>query len=167
VGLAIAFTGLSYLVWSLVAGVSRLIMGYIVANTQGQTLPGISQATRLFFVDTGFVIDLVGLVWLVGSLVLILLANWQWISISWAWTSALCQSMVAGLGGVLVAWAAFAPFLNNATGAEGTLAKLSQISLPVVIGIAVVVWVMFVLWLISGRGNRSGPTLHDGLRTNR
>ena len=81
VGLAIAFAGIAFLVWALLAGVSRLML-QLTAAGQTDTLPAVTQNVKIFFVDTGFVIDLVGLAWMALSLVLIFFANWQKISIS-------------------------------------------------------------------------------------
>jgi membrane protein DedA with SNARE-associated domain len=78
--------------------------------------------------------------------------------------------MAAGLGAVLVAWAAFVPFLQNAGNEEpSTGATISRLSLPLVVAIAIFLWVVTLVWLLVERSrlNRRGPTLTDGLRTNR
>ena len=175
VGLALGFAGVSYLIWALVAGASRGLIQEMIRSTvdmQAQ-LPTFTKAVKLFFVDTGFVIDLVGLGWMAISLALVGFASRQKISVSWAWVSATCQSCVAALGAVLVTRAVYAPFtcLCVVVGGEGggtKLAELSRITLGVTIAIALLVWITFLFWLLVERAqlNRRGPTLTDGLRSN-
>jgi len=173
VGLAIVFAGLAYLVWSLIAGGSReLVQTFIASAAEFQmTLPTITRAVKIFFVDAGFVIDLVGLAWLIASMALVLVASRQKISISWAWVCAVCQAFVAGLGAVLVGTAVYAPHAMTARGEDvdpSIFERVSQISLPVIVSLAVVIWLTFVVWLLveRSRWSRRGPTLRDGLRTN-
>jgi len=177
VGLALAFAGASYLVWALVAGASRgLIQEMIRSTVDAQAaLPAFTKAVKLFFVDTGFVIDLVGLGWMAMSLVLVGFASRQKISISWAWVSAVCQSCAAALGAVVVARAVSAPLAVTLTlvgageeGARTGLAELSRITLGVTVALALAVWITFLFWLLVERArlNRRGPTLTDGLRSN-
>ena len=176
VGLAMSFAGISFLLWALVAGASRTIMLEVIrsrahlAAEKAVTWPRMTEAVKIFFVDTGFVIDIVGLCWMVLSLVLIVLANRQKISISWAWVSAIFQSFIAALGAVLVGWMAYNSLaLYDEVHAPTVLETLSQISLPVVIVLAILVWVSLLVWLLVERArlDRHGPTLTDGLRTNR
>ena len=49
-----------------------------------------------------------------------------------------------------------------------TWAKVSEISLPIVVVVSVVLWATMLAWLLVERGrmDRRGPTLRDGLRTN-
>jgi hypothetical protein len=174
VSLALAFTGIAYLVWALVAGTARnLIQDMIqVTTSMGEKVPAITSGVKIFFVDAGVAIDLVGLAWLAVSLLLIVFAGRQKLSISWAWVSAICQSFVAAWGAVLVAWAAFIPFgpkVDASAAPESTtLEKVSGLSLPVVLGVAVIVWSTLVLWLIFERSRffNRGPTVRDSLRTN-
>jgi hypothetical protein len=172
VGLALAFAGLSFLVWSLVAGASRTIMKDLIHSTTlaGRPLPELTRAVKLFFVDTGFAIDLVGLGWLAISLALIVFASRQRITISWAWTCAVLQSFMAAFGAVLVGSAAYAPYAPaQELPAETTLETISQLSLPLVIGVAIFLWITCLIWLLVDRSrlDRHGPTLTDGLRTHK
>lgn len=171
--MATAFAGLSYLVWALIAGGSRALVQQFIsyAHFTEMTLPALTRAVKIFFVDTGFVIDLVGLVWLAASMVLVLLGSFQKISISWAWACAICQSFMAGLGAVLVGGAVYAPYAmaGHPSGEDQTvLAKVSEISLPVLVPVAILLWTIFVVYLIASRArlNRRGPSLRDGLRSN-
>ena len=174
VGLALAFTGIAYLVWALAAGTARnLIQDMIqVTTAMGEEVPGVTRGVKIFFVDAGVVIDLVGLAWLAVSLLLVVFAGRQKFSISWAWVSAICQSFVAAWGAVLVAWAAFLPFGPKvaAAGAPAstTLEKVSGLSLPVVLAVAVIVWSSLLVWLLFERSRffNRGPTVRDSLRTN-
>ena len=170
VGLALAFVGLAYLVWALVAGVSRSVVAEMIRSTAGRDLPGSARVVKVFFVDAGFVIDLVGLAWLAGSLLLVAFSSRQRIGVSWAWVSAICQAFVAALGAVVVGWAAYQPhILPIDVGAGGTAWEaVSRISLLVLIPVAVLIWVTFLVWLLVERArlSRRGPTLRDGLKTN-
>jgi hypothetical protein len=173
VGLATAFAGLSYLVWALIAGGSRALVQEFIdyARFNDMALPELTRAVKVFFVDTGFAIDLAGLGWLVGSMVLVMLGSFQKISISWAWACAMCQSFAAGLGAVLVGGAVYAPYAMSGDGVahpQTVLAKVSSISLPVTISVAILIWTSLLVWMIASRSrlNRRGPTLRDGLRSN-
>ena len=170
IGLALSFTGAAFLMWSFVAGVSRSLM-YSLVRTSGLELPPLSAAVKLFFVDTGFIIDIVGLAWMVVSLVLVFLANRQKISISWAWITAGVQSLVTAVGAMLVGWAVSVPFFcGQVNPKDSTMMEIfSMISLPVVIAVAVLVWILFVVWMLVERRRleRRGPSLSDSLRTNR
>jgi hypothetical protein len=176
VGLALAFSGISYLVWSLVAGFSReMVIAMKHASEVGNpplAIPRFSQAVKVFFADMGIIIDVVGLAWMVLSLVLVVYAGRQRQSISWAWLSAIVQAFTAALGGVLVARAMNIPYQRlAAAGAPEDLTltvKLSQMSLWIVLTLAILIWVTFLVWLLVERSRfRSrGPSLRDGLKSN-
>lgn len=171
-GLALAFTGVAFIVWAFVAGMSRTMMSHLIHDpaTSAIELPRLSTVVKLFFVDTGFVIDLVGLGWMVLALILIFLASRQRISISWAWAASIFQSLIAALGALLVGLACYVPYWPLDTPPPaGALEKISQLSLPMVIGMAVVFWVVFLIAMLVDRARlvHRGPTLSDGLRTNR
>lgn len=171
VGFALSFAGIAYLVWALVAGASRELLNEVMDSTSRAQLPTLTNAVRIFFVDAGIAIDIVGLVWLLGSLVLVLLSSRQRISVSWAWLCAICQSMIAAVGAVIVGWAAYLPHVKPITAAHPVRSPWQQVtgmSLAVAMAMAVVVWVTFLVWLLVERArmDRHGPTLGDGLRTN-
>lgn len=175
VGLAISFAGVAYLIWALVAGVTRSLVRDMVRTFAGigADLGGSPQAVKTLFVDAGVAIDLVGLAWLAATLVLIVLASRQRIGISWSWASAAGQSLLAALGGLWVAWAVHIPYAEAVSApaevAEQTpWAQLSRISLPVVIPVALLLWSTALIWLLVERArlNRRRITLRDGLRTN-
>ena len=165
-----SFTGLSFLMWSFVAGVSRSLM-YNLVRASDLDLPALSAGVKWFFVDFGFIIDITGLAWMVISLVLIFLANRQKISISWGWISAGIQSLVAAVGALLVGWGVSVPFFHvYVKPQDSTMMEIfSMISLPVVIAVAIFVWIVFVIWMLVERRRleRRGPSLSDSLRTNR
>ena len=168
-GLALAFGGIAYLVWALVAGIARTTVRYMLTHVAIDRLrmPELTKAVKLVFVNYGICIDLVGLVWLVVSLLLVLACSRQKLSISWAWISAFCQTATAALGAVLVGWAVYQPSIT-AIPAGTTLERVSSISLGVVVAVAVFLWVSFLVWLLIQRArfDRHGPTLRDGLRSN-
>jgi len=168
-----AFAGLSYLVWALIAGGSRALVQHFIdyAEFTDMTLPGLTRAVKVFFVDTGFAIDLAGLAWLVASMVLVLLGSSQKISISWAWACAMCQSFAAGLGAVLVGGAVYAPYAmsgQHVSHDQTVLARVSAVSLPVMVPLAILTWTTFLVWMLASRArlDRRGPSLRDGLRSN-
>lgn len=174
VGLAMALGGIAFLVWGLVAGVARSLVQDMIRHfaAEGMALPRATQAVRVMFVDAGFVIDLAGLAWLVVSLVLVFYSSRQRITISWAWLSAILQSFVAALGGIFVAWAVHLPYRSMLTvvggpGSATAFERVSELSLPVVITLAILIWVWVLIRLLVDRArlNRHGPTLTDGLRT--
>ncbi len=144
---------------------------YNLVRTSDLELPPLSAAVKWFFSDVGFIIDLVGLAWMIITLLLIFLANRQKISISWAWITAGVQSLVTAVGAILVGWAVSMPFFRgHVNPQEKTLLEIfSMISLPVVIAIAILVWILFVIWMLVERSRmeRHGPSLSDSLRTNR
>jgi len=169
VGLALVFAGVAFLVWALVAGISRAVIQEMIRSTAGMKLPESTRVVKMFFVTGGIVIDVVGLAWLAVSLFLVAYSSRQRMSISWAWVSATSQSFVAALGAVAVGWAAYQPhILPVATAREGLLEHVTALSLPVTVAMALLVWVTFLVWLLVERArlNRRGPTLRDGLRTN-
>lgn len=173
--MALAFVGLAFLVWALVAGVAREMLRQMIADTLNLqiALPDATRAVTLFFVDVGFVIDLVGLGLMVVGLLLVFLASRQRLSLSWAWAVALLQGLTAALGGVLVVATIHLPYRSlvpETTPADAdVLEQISRLSLPVVIVVAVLVWVIFLVAMLIDRArlDRRGPTLTDGLRTNR
>ncbi len=139
---------------------------------QGMALPRMTWLVRVFFVDAGFVIDVAGLAWLIVSMLLVMYSSRQRISISWAWMAASLQAFIAALGGILVAWAVHLPYRSTLTTIQGrqsptALEQVSELSLPVILIIAILIWVTFLVWLLFERArfDRRGPTLRDGLRT--
>ena len=175
VGLALVFSGIAYLVWALVAGISRDSVQDLfntIAPT-GVSLPPSTAWVKVVFVDAGIAIDLVGLTWLALSLFLVGLSSRQYFSISWAWVSAVMQSVVAAMGSVLVGWAVQQPYFSllgplQKAPKPSLMEQVSGFSLPVAMAAALLVWVAFLVWLLveKARLNRHGPTLRDGLRTN-
>lgn len=172
VGLALAFCGIAYLVWALVAGISRGLVQEMIKTTPGIELPALTRNVKVFFSDAGFLIDLVGLVWLVGSLTLVFFSSRQRISISWAWVSAVGQASVAALGSVLVGVAGYGTLgtvIPKPLEGQTAFEQVSSISLGVTVVVAVAVWLSVLVLLLMERGRyrrHRGPSLRDGLRTN-
>jgi len=172
VGLSLSFAGVSYLVWALVAGLSRHLVQELIRSTHGtgMPLPEVTRLVKVFFVDAGFVIDLAGAGWLAASLILVLLASRQRVSISWSYVAAISQVMAAALGSVLVGTAVYAPHVKPAPPVpQGPTPweTVSSISLPVMVALALLLWVTALVWLLVERArfDRRGPTLRDGLRS--
>jgi len=171
VGLALSMVGVAYLVWAFVAGVTRQLVADSIGYSSvfDAAWPWSTRAVRVLFVEAGAALDVVGLVWLVGSLVLVLYSSRQRLSASWAWLSGICQTIVAALGGVWVAWAVHLPYRPATAQADNSpWAQLSGLSLPVLLGLAILIWVVFLVLLLVDRArlSRHGPSLRDGLRTN-
>jgi hypothetical protein len=177
VGLALAFSGISYLVWALVAGTSREMVRAMMraadASTAPMVIPHFSHTVKVFFSDMGIIIDVVGLAWMVLSLLLVVYAGRQRLSISWAWLSAIVQSFTAALGGVLVGWAMNLPYQKLAESAikpekVPTVVKVSEMSLWILLTVAILIWVIFLVWLVVERAHlrARGPSLRDGLKSN-
>ena len=178
VGLGLAFAGMAYLGWALVAGISRSSVEAVFRNIHraGHTWEALSPSSawvKTMFVDAGIAIDIVGLAWLAITLLLIVFSSRQYFSISWAWVSAILQSFTAGLGAVLVGLAGQQPYEylitpTQAAPPQTTWAQVSGISLFTTLVLAVVVWVVFLVWLImdQARWGRRGPSLRDSLRSN-
>jgi hypothetical protein len=169
VGLALTFCGAAYLVWALVAGFSREMVQAMLRATSGTEKPMVTEAVRLVFMDFGIMIDLVGLVWLIGSLYLVLRASRQQASISWSFVSAICQLVVASLGAVLVGYGINAPHYISTTAevAGGKIHTLNRISLAATVIIAVTSWLAALVYLLIQRRrlHPRGPSLRDGLRS--
>jgi hypothetical protein len=159
-----------YLVWALVAGLSRHVVQEMIksAAATAAPLPRATMVVKAVFLHGAILIDLVGLAWLGLSLYLVVRGSRQRASISWAWVSAVCQALVAAVGAVLVGWAAYKPHILPVEQTPTTWEQIRYVSLPVVMVIAVLLWVTFLVWLLIERArlNRRGPTLSDGLRTN-
>jgi len=172
VALALSFAGLAYLVWALVAGMSRSLVQEAIKSATWRQLE-LSRWLRVLFVDGGFLLDLAGLAWLSLSLVLVIFAARQRFGICWAWVSAVCQVCTAALGAVLVGWASYQPHIldPDKIGAGTTpFERVSSLSLPVLMAVAILTWVTALIWLLAERArfrNRRGPTLTDGLKTHR
>jgi hypothetical protein len=173
VGLSLTFSGLAYLVWALVAWISRDSVQDLFRRISPTDLPRSTEAVKVVFVDAGIAIDLVGLALLAVSLTLVVLSSRQRLSISWAWSTAICQSCVAALGAVLVGWAVQQPYFLRVkplaeAPARTAWANVSGFSLGATLVVAVVVWSAFLVWLLLDRARwrGRGPTLRDGLRTN-
>jgi hypothetical protein len=170
VGLALAFVGVAYLAWALVAGVTRALVGDLISfsDVSDPALPLATRVVRVVFVDAGVAIDVAGILWLTASLLLVLRSSRQRLSISWPWFSALAQTLVAAIGGTLAAWAVHLPYCHIAAAeAKATpLERISGISLPVLLVLALLVWVTFLVLLLVERArlNRHGPSPSDGLR---
>ena len=173
VGLALAFSGTAYLVWALVAGISRDSVQDLFRTVGPNQLAPSANWVKVLFADAGIAIDLVGLAWLAVSLFLVVLSSRQYFSISWAWVCAICQSFVAALGAVLVGWTVQQPYFALVqppadAPARTAWEQVSGFSLPLAMAAAIFVWVAFLVWLLIERSRliRRGPTLRDGLRSN-
>lgn len=174
VGLVLTFSGLAYLVWALVAGLSRYLIAEMIKSNafHGIKPKGITHVVQMFFVDSGFVIDIVGVVWMALTLLLVVQSSRQKISVSWAWASAVMQSFVAGLGAMLVGYAAYLPHVlspEKQDARESIGQQLSTVSWPILLPVAILIWTTFLVWLLVERARlnrRGGMSIRDGMKSN-
>ena len=77
---------------------------------------------------------------------------------------------MAGAGAVVVGWAAYQPHIKplHPEAGQTPWETVSAISWPMLMVIAILIWVTFLVWLLAERARlrRHGPTLRDGLRSN-
>ncbi|MFP4107201.1 MAG: hypothetical protein ACLFVU_14105 [Phycisphaerae bacterium] len=174
VGLALAFSGIAYLVWVLVAGAARSMVQSLInwSDLWQKDVPSSTKVIRVVFVDAGVALDIAGLLWLMLSMFLVVRSSRQRMSISWAWVSAVLQTAVAALGGIWVAWGVHVPYREKIASTfvpdPTPWQHVQGFSLGVSLAVALLLWVTFLVWLLVDRArlNRRGPTLTDGLRTN-
>ena len=176
VGLAVAFAGTAYLVWALVAGTTRAMVHDLIFALQqsGARVPVLTAWVDVVFVDAGVAIDVVGMLWLAVSMLLVVLSSRQRIGISWAWLSAVLQTILAALGMVLVAWDIHVRYndllaVPAAREPLTVMQTVSALSLAVTIPLSILIWTIFVVWLLvelARYKRRGGPSLRDTLRTN-
>jgi len=167
VGLALTSAGLAYLVWAVVIGVARHVVNELELIRQANQveLPGLSSALCASFVHGAGVWDLVGVLWLLVSLVLIVGSSRQrWIT-SCPWLSAALHALAAALIGGWAALAAISPFILPMA-AEHPAVGWGGYS--VALAVALVMWVLTLVWMLYERSRlRRGPALIDGQRTHR
>lgn len=170
-GLALTFVGVAYLAWAMVAGVTRSMVSDLISfsDVSDPALPLATRAVRVVFVDAGVAIDVAGILWLTVSLLLVLRSARQRMSISWPWFSGFTQTLAAAIGGILAAWAVHLPYRHiTEAGAKATpWERVSGVSLPVLLVLAMLIWVTFLVLMLVERArlNRHGPSPSDGLRT--
>ena len=139
----------------------------LVGSEHQVTVPTATNAVKAIFVEAGFAIDVVGLAWLAGTLLLVVFAGRQRFGISWAWMAAVGQAVVAGLGGAWVAWAVHLPYRGIVS--EPTVwQRVSGLSLWVSLAFAGIVWLAFMAWLLLDRRRLLSRSIthRDGIRTN-
>ncbi len=163
VGLAIAFAGLAYLAWMLAAGVACHVAGLLQGHAG--VVDGQGDVFRWGLTVWGVGIDLLGLLWLLGNLMLVMAASRQRRSISWAWATAGGQVLAAVL---LACWTAFlgSRLLAGQTIAGPPLQPGGWTLFSVSIAIALATWVTVLVVLLYDRVRLGrGPSLRDGQRT--
>lgn len=170
VGLAMSFSGIAYLIWVLVVGVTRHLVNELSTAQYAGQLADLPAATRWLwnsFIYAAQVFDLVGVLWLLLSLGLIVGAGRQRWSISCPWVCAICQTMAATLLAVWAALATQSPYnISVSCISSPPLPTTGWTSLCVAVAIALVMWVTSLVWMISERAQlMRGPKLRDSMRT--
>ncbi len=168
--LAVIATGVGFLAWALVSGISWLLLKQQTENGQPHdvAMPGFLEAIQSVSNYAGYAIDIIGLAAMCACMVLIFLAHRQVISISWAWLVLCGQLIFALLGAVFVITAMLGP--QGVDSSEMGLAEiLSMISLPVVIVTAVIVWSVFAFYMFRQAPEtrrRRKLSRDDGVKSN-
>ena len=168
VGLALAMAGIAYLVWTLAIGVARGTVNDLssIAHAQAAGYPTVTEWLCGAFLNAAGVWDLLGVLWLLVSLVLIVGSGRQRWIISWAWLSAICHGLAAALMAVWAALAAIAPFRASVPPQAPPAPSVGWGAFSVAIAIALIMWVAALVWMLAERARlRRGPSLRDGLRT--
>lgn len=163
VGLAIAFAGLAYLAWMLAAGLACQMAGLL--QSRAGIVDGQGEIFRWGLTVWGAGVNLLGLLWLLGSLVLVIAASRQRRSISWAWAAAGGQVLAAAL---LSSWTAYLGSRSPADQAVAgpALQPGGWTLFSASIAIALAMWVTVLVVLLYDRVRLGrGPSLRDGQRT--
>lgn len=162
VGLALTMAGFVYLAWVLACYVAKTCARGLAAAYEGASPGGLRAAVATLFGRYAAVFDLLGPVTLCLSLWLVIRASRQRRIISWSWLVISCQAIAAILVAVAAAGATAMAFAERAALTGLPPADWS----PVIVAIAVLVWVSTLVWLIFERIKLGrGPTLGDGTRT--
>jgi len=171
VGLALAFAGIAYLIWTAVMAAARHVVNGLAktAHIDKTGFGSYPTATRWLcssFIHGSAIWDLVGVLWLLITLVLIVGSSRQRWIISVPWVSAICQAMAAALIGVWAAVAAIVPFDYLITYTEPPYPTAGWTGLCIALGAAAVMWVLALVWMLFERIRlRRFPSLRDGQRT--
>ena len=169
VGLALASTGLAYLAWVIVTGVARHVVNQLalLAEAREMALPGLASALCGSFVHGAAVWDLVGVLWLLVSLVLIVGSGRQQWTISWPWFSSILHGLTAALLGAWTSLAAIGPFMAVVP-APPPAPAVGYGSYSALLALGLVLWVSTLVWMLYMRSRLGlGPSLLDGQRTHR
>ena len=170
-GLVISFSGVAYLVWVLVMGVARgtvnqLSMRAVAWETSVGEFPGVARWFHSAVMHAAPAWDVLGVLWLLVSLVLIVGASRQRWSVSWAWMCSLCQALAAALLAVWSGLAAQAAPPAAEVAEPPAYPATGWAFMSVSVAFALVLWVGVLVWLLYERARlRRGPSLRDGLRT--
>lgn len=161
VSLALVLAGIVYLTWASAcwsAKESAANLKAVVGNPPRQ-LQALAQVdpppvTRWFMNTFGsracVAFDVAGPIWMFAGLWLVIRASGQRRIISWSWLLVSCQ----GIAAVAIAvWAALAQelLISSAVQTPGTAGTFQVSWSPVVVGIAVLIWVGTLAWLLFQR----------------
>jgi len=175
VGLALSFAGIAYLAWMLVMAGARHLVNNLseAAEAQATAAAGATGPGGFLgaFARSAWPFDLLGVIWLIVSLILVIGASRQRWSISVPWVCAICQVILATGLSVWAGASAEAFTIALAKGAVKSTTDMPEhlgwAGLFVSFGIALGLWVLVLLWMLGERARlKHGPKLRDGLRTN-
>ncbi len=167
-GLALAMTGISYLMWALVVGVARHTANELsrTAYVQKVMFPIASNWLRGAFLNGAVIWDVLGVLWLLVGLVLIMGSSRQAWIISWPWLCGMSQSMAAVLLALWTANAARSVTEHAITHLQPPYPTVGWTSFWACLALALVLWVMTLVWLLYERARlRRWPSHRDTRRT--
>ena len=157
--------GIAYLAWALAcwsAKQTALLLHDVAPATAPPPLAVSFIGT--FHAWPRMLFDLLGPVWMLASLYMVIRASRQRRIISWSWLLASSQAIAAVL---IAAWAQLAQW-RVCFPASDRQAPLADPS-PIVIALAVVIWVATLIWLVGEGfrlgGLRGGPAIGDSAKT--
>ena len=170
VGLALAMSGIAYLVWVLTTGVARHTVNELMKSQHlgpVEKMPSVSEWLCNAFLAGGFVWDMVGVLWLVLTMALIIGSSRQRWIISWPWMSTVLQALVTVLLAIWSGLAGMAPYgLTIAHIGEAPYPTAAYTFMSLALAIGMLLWVTVLVWLLLERGRMGrGPRFRDGMRT--
>lgn len=161
VSLALTMAGFVYLAWVFACWTAAAAATGLMKEPDA-TLTSLATGFVNTFGSWGrHVFDIVGPLWMLGSLYLVIRASRQHRIISWSWLLISCQGIAAIL---IAAWATLS-HAGMYSPQSPTLPPAAN-WLPTVVTIAVLIWFGTLGWLIFERLRLGrGPAIRDGAKT--
>ncbi len=158
--LALVMAGFVYLGWVLACWAAKEAAVGLAASDE--TLgPLATAAVKVFESPARYIFDILGPIWMLASLYLVIRASRQRRIISWSWLLTTSQAIAAIL---IAAGAAFA-HLGTYERSGGLFARAAD-WFPVVLVVAVLIWLTTLGWLLYDyRYGRRPRTIRDTAKT--
>lgn len=159
--LALVMAGFVYLAWVLACWAAKEAAVGLAAGETGELGPLATAAVTVFESPARYIFDILGPIWMLASLYLVIRASRQRRIISWSWLLTTCQAIAAIL---IAAGAAFA-HLGTYNRSGGLFARAAD-WFPVVLVVAVLIWLTTLGWLLYDyRFGRRPRTIRDTAKT--